>query len=61
MTKELGYFQVDDVLGGSAAWENVDWTEATCPKCDHGKAFFMQIQTRFVFLLVYTTELIQPN
>jgi rubredoxin len=55
MTKELGYFQVDDVLGGSAAWENVDWTEATCPKCDHGKAFFMQIQTRFVFLLVAAT------
>ena len=38
--------QVDDVLGGSAAWENVDSTEATCPKCAHAKAFFMQIQTR---------------
>jgi len=38
--------QVDDVLGGSAAWENVDHTEATCPLCSHAKAFFMQIQTR---------------
>lgn len=38
--------EVDDVLGGSAAWENVDFTEATCPKCGHDKAFFMQIQTR---------------
>ncbi len=44
--------QVDDVLGGAAAWENVDWTETTCPKCDHGKAFFMQIQTRYVALHV---------
>ncbi|EDV22404.1 DNA-directed RNA polymerase III subunit RPC10 [Trichoplax sp. H2] len=38
--------QVDDILGGKAAWENVDSTEATCPKCDHNQAFFMQIQTR---------------
>lgn len=38
--------EVDDVLGGSAAWENVDATECPCPKCDHPKAFFMQIQTR---------------
>ena len=37
---------VDDVLGGSAAWENVDSTEEKCPKCEHPKAFFMQIQTR---------------
>ncbi|KAK2161113.1 hypothetical protein LSH36_121g09042 [Paralvinella palmiformis] len=38
--------EVDDVLGGSAAWENVDSTEETCPKCSHKRAFFMQIQTR---------------
>ncbi|KAG4106694.1 putative Rpc11-DNA-directed RNA polymerase III subunit C11 [Neocallimastix lanati (nom. inval.)] len=38
--------EVDDVLGGAKAWENVDSTEATCPKCENGKAFFMQIQTR---------------
>ena len=38
--------EVDDVLGGAAAWENVDATETDCPKCSHKKAFFMQIQTR---------------
>ncbi|KAK3088516.1 hypothetical protein FSP39_020084 [Pinctada imbricata] len=38
--------EVDDVLGGAAAWENVDSTEETCPKCSHKRAFFMQIQTR---------------
>ena len=37
---------VDDVLGGRAAWENVDSTEETCPKCEHKRAYFMQIQTR---------------
>ncbi|XP_076249626.1 RNA polymerase III subunit K [Calliopsis andreniformis] len=38
--------EVDDVLGGSAAWENVDSTEERCPKCAHPRAYFMQIQTR---------------
>lgn len=38
--------EVDDVLGGSAAWENVDSTEERCPKCSHPRAYFMQIQTR---------------
>ncbi|RUP24773.1 POLR3K [Jimgerdemannia flammicorona] len=64
--------EVDDVLGGAAAWENVDFTEgklaytrdfvtlsvsfslfmtfslplATCPKCEHRRAFYMQIQIR---------------
>ncbi|GFO44844.1 DNA-directed RNA polymerase subunit [Plakobranchus ocellatus] len=38
--------EVDDVLGGAAAWENVDSTEVTCPKCEHKRAYFMQIQTR---------------
>ncbi|EEC01389.1 RNA polymerase III, partial [Ixodes scapularis] len=37
---------VDDVLGGAAAWENVDSTEEKCPKCGHERAYFMQIQTR---------------
>jgi hypothetical protein len=36
--------EVDDVLGGSAAWENVDSTEEACPKCSHARAYFMQIQ-----------------
>lgn len=38
--------EVDDVLGGAAAWENVDSTEEPCPKCRHPRAYFMQIQTR---------------
>ena len=38
--------QVDDVLGGSDAWKNVDKTEVTCPKCAHGSAYYMQVQTR---------------
>lgn len=38
--------EVDDVLGGADAWKNVDQTEALCPKCGNGKAFFMQLQTR---------------
>jgi DNA-directed RNA polymerase III subunit RPC11 len=37
---------VDDILGGTAAWENVDKTEVTCPKCAHTHAYFMQLQTR---------------
>jgi DNA-directed RNA polymerase III subunit RPC11 len=37
---------VDDILGGAAAWENVDQTEAHCPKCSNKSAYFMQIQTR---------------
>uniref|UniRef100_A0A7S0RJ62 DNA-directed RNA polymerase subunit n=1 Tax=Pyramimonas obovata TaxID=1411642 RepID=A0A7S0RJ62_9CHLO len=38
--------EVDDVLGGDEAWANVDRTEVSCPKCDHGQAYFMQVQTR---------------
>ena len=38
--------EVDDVLGGAAAWENVDSTEERCPNCSHMRAFFMQVQTR---------------
>jgi len=34
------------VLGGKAAWENVDSTDAECPTCGHKRAYFMQIQTR---------------
>lgn len=39
---------VDDILGGAAAWENVDRTAAVCPnvKCGYGEAFFMQMQIR---------------
>ena len=38
--------EVDDVLGGKEAWENVDKTEARCPSCDHDQAYFIQFQTR---------------
>lgn len=38
--------QVDDVLGGDEAWENVDQTETRCPHCEFNKAYFMQIQIR---------------
>mmetsp|Transcript_15459 Transcript_15459/g.29390 ORF Transcript_15459/g.29390 Transcript_15459/m.29390 type:complete len:115 (-) Transcript_15459:4-348(-) len=37
---------VDDVMGGAAAWENVDRTAAVCGKCSHGEAYFMQMQIR---------------
>ena len=37
---------VDDILGGDAAWENVDRTMAVCPNCNHNEAYFMQIQIR---------------
>ncbi|KAI3384158.1 hypothetical protein SNEBB_008192 [Seison nebaliae] len=38
--------EVDDVIGGSEAWKNVDSTEEKCPKCEHDRAFFMQMQLR---------------
>ena len=38
--------QVDDILGGAAAWENVDRTKAVCPSCHHDAAYFQQIQIR---------------
>lgn len=38
--------EVDDVLGGESAWANVDSIDEKCPKCDHPKAYFMQLQTR---------------
>lgn len=38
--------EVDDVLGGQEAWENVDQIDADCPSCSHRRAYFMQIQIR---------------
>lgn len=38
--------KVDDVFGGEDAWKNVDQTEIVCPKCEHNRAYFMQIQIR---------------
>mmetsp|Transcript_9331 Transcript_9331/g.10849 ORF Transcript_9331/g.10849 Transcript_9331/m.10849 type:complete len:110 (+) Transcript_9331:111-440(+) len=37
---------VDDILGGAAAWENVDKTAAVCPQCSCSEAYFMQMQIR---------------
>mmetsp|Transcript_24338 Transcript_24338/g.36096 ORF Transcript_24338/g.36096 Transcript_24338/m.36096 type:complete len:108 (-) Transcript_24338:1023-1346(-) len=38
--------EVDDILGGAAAWENVDRTMAVCPQCSHTEAYFLQMQIR---------------
>uniref|UniRef100_A0A1I8AIR6 DNA-directed RNA polymerase subunit n=1 Tax=Steinernema glaseri TaxID=37863 RepID=A0A1I8AIR6_9BILA len=38
--------KVDDVLGGSAAWNNAATTKEQCQKCSHDTAYFTQIQTR---------------
>ena len=38
--------QVDDILGGVEAWKDAPQTEALCPKCGFGKAYFFQMQTR---------------
>ena len=38
--------EVDDVLGGEAAWENVASTPELCPKCEHPRAYLPQLQTR---------------
>ena len=35
--------EVDDVLGGEEAWENVAQTDADCPKCGNKKAYFFEI------------------
>lgn len=43
---ELTRKRVDDVLGGEDAWKNVDSTDTVCPKCEHTRAYFMQIQIR---------------
>ncbi|KAG0239715.1 DNA-directed RNA polymerase III subunit RPC10 [Actinomortierella wolfii] len=44
--KTLERKEIDDVLGGDEAWANVDSTEASCPRCEHNRAYYMQIQTR---------------
>ncbi|CAK9251876.1 unnamed protein product [Sphagnum jensenii] len=38
--------EIDDVLGGAEAWENVDRTTTSCPFCNHDTAYFKQIQIR---------------
>ncbi|CUM67030.1 uncharacterized protein PRCAT00004718001 [Priceomyces carsonii] len=40
--------EVDDVLGGANAWDNVDQTTVQCPvdSCGATKAYFFQLQIR---------------
>jgi DNA-directed RNA polymerase subunit M/transcription elongation factor TFIIS len=35
-----------DILGGKAAWDNVDRTATTCMKCHYKEAYFFQMQIR---------------
>ncbi|KAL2053539.1 hypothetical protein ABVK25_006191 [Lepraria finkii] len=46
--KEMKRKEVEDVLGGKEAWDNVDKTDAQCTRegCDGGQAFFYQVQIR---------------
>lgn len=40
---------VDDILGGADAWDNVDRTAVSCPDaetCGNGEAYFYQLQIR---------------
>jgi DNA-directed RNA polymerase III subunit RPC11 len=44
---QLKHKKIDeDVFGGEEAWKNADRTQATCPRCGHQEAYYMQIQTR---------------
>uniref|UniRef100_A0A6G1SHL0 DNA-directed RNA polymerase subunit n=1 Tax=Aceria tosichella TaxID=561515 RepID=A0A6G1SHL0_9ACAR len=45
-TKYSRLKEVDDVLNDANTWKNVDCTEVKCPKCEHGQAYFMQVQIR---------------
>ncbi len=44
--KELEKKKVDDVFGGKDAWKNAPQDIAKCPKCEHMKAYYMQLQIR---------------
>lgn len=46
--KELPRKEIDDVLGGDGAWDNVDQTTTQCPveSCGFDKAYFFQLQIR---------------
>lgn len=43
---ELPRKRVEDVFGGADAWKNVDSIAVQCPKCEHPRAYYMQIQIR---------------
>jgi DNA-directed RNA polymerase III subunit RPC11 len=38
--------EVDDVLGGEAAWANVQKTTIRCERCSHPQAYYREIQIR---------------
>lgn len=46
--RELPRKDIDDVLGGEGAWDNVDQTQAQCPveDCGNDHAYFFQLQIR---------------
>ncbi|KAF6237088.1 hypothetical protein HO173_004556 [Letharia columbiana] len=46
--REMKRKEVEDVIGGKEAWENVDKADAQCPRegCDGSSAFFYQVQIR---------------
>lgn len=45
--KNIERKEVDDVLGGEGAWDNVDQTEINCEaNCGNTKAYFYQLQIR---------------
>lgn len=46
--KEMERKQIDDVIGGKGAWDNVDQTAVRCPTntCEGEKAYFYQLQIR---------------
>lgn len=45
-TKYSKLKEVDDVLNDANTWKNVDQADTKCPKCEHEKAYFMQMQIR---------------
>mmetsp|Transcript_3598 Transcript_3598/g.5902 ORF Transcript_3598/g.5902 Transcript_3598/m.5902 type:complete len:112 (-) Transcript_3598:8-343(-) len=36
----------EEPFGGAKAWENVDKTDETCPKCGNAQAYFKMMQLR---------------
>ena len=38
--------EMDEVLSDAEAWKNAEETDEKCPKCEHMRAYFMQLQTR---------------
>jgi DNA-directed RNA polymerase III subunit RPC11 len=45
---EIKRKEVEDVMGGQAAWDNADKTDVQCvdTECDGSQAYFFQVQIR---------------